>query len=310
MLPPGMFVTNLGVQFDTREREVVPGWSRPSYVPLLFTDNETNNERPFPEYPNASRFVKDGIDNFIVHGCLHPVNPDRCGTEAAAQYRLNVGPGQSATVRLRLVEEPTLDGLSIAGGSSFSFGMHFEQAFSPRQQEADEFYASIIPSSLDEDAALVMRQALAGMLWSKQPYHYYVDRWLEERGFNPFRPAGKMAPRNNHWHHMYNSDIISMPDKWEYPVVRGMGLGLPCLGSYARPLDFGKEQLGLMFSERYLHPNGQISAHEWSFSDVNKKCFQKLLLTFTWWVNRKNRSGRNVFEGGFLGLDNIGVFDR
>jgi hypothetical protein len=206
-----------------------------------------------------------------------------------------------------------------------------------RIQEADEFYASVIPSSLDEDAALVMRQALAGMLWSKQLYHYDVDRWLEERGFDPFRPERKAPPRNDRWHHMYNSDMISMPDKWEYPWYAAWDLAFHVLALTLIDVDFGKQQLGLMLSERYLHPNGQIPAYEWSFSDVNppvhawatiftyrmeqtkqgkgdikwlKKCFQKLLLNFTWWVNRKDRSGRNVFEGGFLGLDNIGVFDR
>jgi hypothetical protein len=306
-------------------------------VPLLFTDNETNNERLFPQYPNASRYVKDGINDHVVHGCQDTVNPDRCGTKVAAQYRLNAGPGESATVRLRLVKEATLDGVPIKKRKASSFGETFDRIFALRIHEADEFYASVIPSTLDQDAALVMRQALAGMLWSKQLYHYDVDRWLEERGFDPFRPEHKTTPRNDRWHHMYNSDMISMPDKWEYPWYAAWDLAFHVLALTLIDVDFGKQQLGLMLSERYIHPNGQIPAYEWSFSDVNppvhawatiftyrmeqtregkgdikwlKKCFQKLLLNFTWWVNRKDRSGRNVFEGGFLGLDNIGVFDR
>jgi hypothetical protein len=300
-------------------------------VPLLFTDNETNNERLFPQHPNASPYVKDGIDGFIVHGRANAVNPDRCGTKVAAQYHVSVAPGQSATVRLRLAKEPT-----AAGSDSFTFANAFDRTFARRLADADAFYASLIPSSFDEDAAKVMRQALAGMLWTKQLYHYDVDRWLEERGFDPFRQIGS-TPRNDHWHHMYNSDMISMPDKWEYPWYAAWDLAFHVLALTLVDVDFGKDQLGLMLSERYLHPNGQIPAYEWSFSDVNppvhawatiftyrmeqlrhgngdikwlKKCFQKLLLNFTWWVNRKDRSGRNVFEGGFLGLDNIGVFDR
>ena len=206
-----------------------------------------------------------------------------------------------------------------------------------RRNEADEFYAAIIPQSLDADAANVMRQALAGMLWSKQFYHYDVDKWLEERGSDPFKATRKAAPRNDHWHHMYNGDVISMPDKWEYPWYAAWDLAFHVLALTLVDPDFGKQQLKLMLRERYMHPNGQIPAYEWNFGDVNppvhawstiftyrlekaqqgegdrdwlKSCFQKLLLNFTWWVNRKDRSGRNVFEGGFLGLDNIGVFDR
>ena len=206
-----------------------------------------------------------------------------------------------------------------------------------RKQEADEFYAAITPPALDADAANVMRQALAGMLWSKQFYHYDVDKWLEERGSDPFKPTRKAAPRNDHWHHMYNGDVISMPDKWEYPWYAAWDLAFHVLALTLVDPDFGKQQLQLMLRERYMHPNGQIPAYEWNFGDVNppvhawstiftyrlekaqtgegdrdwlKSCFQKLLLNFTWWVNRKDRSGRNVFEGGFLGLDNIGVFDR
>ena len=196
---------------------------------------------------------------------------------------------------------------------------------------------AIIPKSLDADAANVMRQALAGMMWSKQFYHYDVDKWLEERGSDPFKASRKAAPRNDHWHHMYNGDVISMPDKWEYPWYAAWDLAFHVLALTLVDPDFGKQQLKLMLRERYMHPNGQIPAYEWNFGDVNppvhawstiftyrlekaqhgegdrdwlKSCFQKLLLNFTWWVNRKDRTGRNVFEGGFLGLDNIGVFDR
>ena len=193
------------------------------------------------------------------------------------------------------------------------------------------------PPPSTRDAANVMRQALAGMLWSKQFYHYDVDKWLEERGSDPFKPTRKAAPRNDHWHHMYNGDVISMPDKWEYPWYAAWDLAFHVLALTLVDPDFGKQQLQLMLRERYMHPNGQIPAYEWNFGDVNppvhawatiftyrlekaqtgegdrdwlKSSFQKLLLNFTWWVNRKDRSGRNVFEGGFLGLDNIGVFDR
>jgi len=213
----------------------------------------------------------------------------------------------------------------------------FDDALEIRHKEADEFYDTVIPQSLNADQANVMRQALAGMLWSKQFYHYDVDKWLEERGSDPFKANRKQAPRNDGWHHMYNGDIISMPDKWEYPWYAAWDLAFHVLSLTLVDPDFGKQQLKLMLRERYMHPNGQIPAYEWNFGDVNppvhawstiftyrldqmkkgegdrdwlKSNFQKLLLNFTWWVNRKDRSGRNVFEGGFLGLDNIGVFDR
>ena len=306
-------------------------------VPILFTKNEINNERLFPTHPNANRYVKDGINDYVVHGRQEAVDARLQGTKMAAYYRLMIDSRKSATVHLRLSKNATGEGgLGLAAGSP-TFGQAFEEVFAARKRECDEFYASVIPSNLDEDASSVMRQALAGMLWSKQFYFYDVERWLEERGSDPFNPLCKAAPRNSHWHHMYNGDIISMPDKWEYPWYAAWDLAFHVLALGLVDVDFAKEQLGLMLSERYLHPNGQIPAYEWSFSDVNppvhawatiftyrleqvregvrdikwlKKCFQKLLLNFTWWVNRKDRSGRNVFEGGFLGLDNIGVFDR
>jgi hypothetical protein len=213
----------------------------------------------------------------------------------------------------------------------------FDEMVEIRREEANEFYAAVIPRSLNADQTNVMRQALAGMMWTKQFYHYDVDKWLEERGSDIFKPNRKRAPRNDHWHHMYNGDIISMPDKWEYPWYAAWDLAFHVLALTLVDPDFGKDQLLLMLSERYMHPNGQIPAYEWNFGDVNppvhawatvftyrlekaqkgegdvlwlKKCFQKLLLNHAWWVNRKDRGDRNVFEGGFLGLDNIGVFDR
>jgi hypothetical protein len=306
-------------------------------VPLLFVENETNNERLFPGRPNASRYVKDGINDYVVHGRQEAVNPDRQGTKVAAHYRLSVGGGESARVRLRLTDQPVSGPATETEGDARPFGQAFDTTLAACLQESDEFYASVIPSSLDEDAARVMRQALAGMLWSKQFYHYDVARWLAERGSDPFKPTRRAAPRNEHWHHMYNGDVISMPDKWEYPWYAAWDLAFHVLALGLVDVDLAKGQLELMLSERYQHPNGQIPAYEWSFSDVNppvhawatiftyhlqkvkegsgdirwlKKCFRKLILNFTWWVNRKDRADRNVFEGGFLGLDNIGVFDR
>jgi hypothetical protein len=252
-------------------------------------------------------------------------------------YRLAVNPGECQVVRLRLSNGAPATYVATNGAAAIPFGSRFDQIFETRRREADEFYAAVIPSSLGADAANVMRQALAGMLWSKQFYHYDVDKWLEERGSDPFKETRKQAPRNDHWHHMYNGDVISMPDKWEYPWYAAWDLAFHVLALTVVDPDFGKQQLKLMLRERYMHPNGQIPAYEWNFGDVNppvhawstmftyrlektkkgegdrewlKSCFQKLLLNFTWWVNRKDRSGRNVFEGGFLGLDNIGVFDR
>ncbi|MBV8137577.1 MAG: glucosidase [Deltaproteobacteria bacterium] len=295
---------------------------------LLFTENETNNERIFGT-SNASPYVKDGINEFVVHAREEAVNPQHSGTKAASHHRLSIEPGKSATMRLRL---------SPAGPQSIRPPFEkFDETFDQRQREADEFYAEVIPSTLNADETNVMRQALAGMLWSKQFYLYDVDRWLSERGADPFRIRPTTAPRNYQWHHMYNGDVISMPDKWEYPWYAAWDLAFHVLALSLVDIEFAKHQLGLVLRERYLHPNGQIPAYEWNFNDVNppvhawavqftyrlekiqkgrgdirwlKSCFQKLLLNFTWWVNRKDRFGHNVFEGGFLGLDNIGVFDR
>jgi len=303
---------------------------------LLFTENETNAKRLF-NTENQTPFVKDGINNFVVHGQTDAVNPEKTGTKAAAHYRLTVPPEKCEMVRLRLtaVAPGALD--NTYGNGDGAFGKHFDAVLRSRRQEADEFYAGVIPRSLDADSANVMRQALAGMLWSKQYFYFDVNRWLEERGSDPYSPSAKQAPRNAQWHHMYNADILSMPDKWEYPWYAAWDLAFHVLSLTLVDVDFGKQQLDLMLSENYIHPNGQIPAYEWNFGDVNppvhpwatiftyrlekartgtgdvawlERSFQKLLLNFTWWLNRKDRSGKNTFEGGFLGLDNIGVFDR
>jgi len=303
---------------------------------LLFTENETNAKRLFGS-ENCTPFVKDGINGYLIHGETNAVNPALKGTKAAAHYHLTVAAGKSEVVRLRLttVRPGASDEATKQGG--FIFGRQFDKVIQARREEADEFYAGVIPRSLDPDAANVMRQALAGMLWSKQYYYFDVNRWLEERGCDPYLPDGKTPPRNEHWHHMYNADVISMPDKWEYPWYAAWDLAFHVLPLTLVDIDFGKQQLDLMLKETYLHPNGQIPAYEWNFGDVNppvhawasiftyrleknrtgqgditwlERSFQKLLLNFTWWLNRKDRAGKNTFEGGFLGLDNIGVFDR
>jgi hypothetical protein len=301
---------------------------------LLFTENETNNKKLF-NGENRTPYVKDGIMECVVHGRTEAVNPKKTGTKAAAHYRLIVAPGKCETVRVRLTPAaPKEMGKTNGGGA---LGKHFDEVMKTRRKEADEFYPSVIPRSLDGDSANVMRQALAGMLWSKQYFYFDVNRWLEERGSDPYSPSAKPAPRNGQWHHMYNADIISMPDKWEYPWYAAWDLAFHVLPLTLVDVDFGKHQLDLMLSENYIHPNGQIPAYEWNFGDVNppvhpwatiftyrlekartgkgdlvwlERSFQKLLLNFTWWLNRKDRSGKNTFEGGFLGLDNIGVFDR
>ena len=302
--------------------------------PLLFTENETNTLRLFG-VENQSPFVKDAFHNHLIHGQGNAVNPDQKGTKAAAHYRLTIAPGACERGRLRLTD--VAPGKAVAADDGGTFSAHFDEIFRTRRTEADEFYAAVIPRALDEDAAMVMRQALAGMIWSKQYYYFDVNRWLEEHGCDPYLPSSKMAPRNGQWHHMYNADIISMPDKWEYPWFAAWDLAFHVLPLTLVDVDFGKQQLDLMLRETYMHPNGQIPAYEWNFSDVNppvhawstiftyrlekartgkgdvvwlERCFQKLLINFTWWLNRKDRSGKNAFEGGFLGLDNIGVFDR
>jgi hypothetical protein len=294
---------------------------------LLFTENETNAERVFGR-PSASPFVKDAFHAYVVNGKREAVNPARTGTKAAALYRLDVPAGRSAVVRLRLSPDaPEAIGDAFAG---------FDRAVEARRAEADAFYRAITPPSLSADQASVMRQALAGLLWSKQFYYFDADRWLEEHGVSPWGDPARPI-RNRQWFHMVNEDVISMPDKWEYPWYAAWDLAFHCLALASVDPDFAKDQLDLMLRRMYLHPSGQIPAYEWNFSDVNppvhawatiflhrteqalggegdleflKRSFTKLLANFTWWVNRKDRFGKNVFEGGFLGLDNIGVFDR
>ena len=300
--------------------------------PLLFTENETNTERIFGS-SNASPYVKDGINNRVLHDQDDAVNPEGRGTKAAPHYFLTIGAGETQTVRLRLSRATTGD-----VGDPFQ---EFDSIFRERIREADEFYDSITPPSVSAkpDRALVMRQALAGMLWSKQYYYYDVDTWLKEHNILPSSsPAERSRVRNADWSHMLNDDIISMPDKWEYPWYAAWDLAFHTLPLASVDPDFAKSQLDLMLRNEYLHPNGQMPAYEWNFGDVNppvhayatiqiylqekernggkgdleflKYTFSKLLINFNWWVNRKDRSGQNVFEGGFLGLDNIGVFDR
>jgi hypothetical protein len=305
-------------------------------APLLFTENETNTQRIFGT-PNRTPYVKDSINDYFIHRRLDAVDPQQKGTKAAAHYRVTVPSGGSRVIRLLLTQRAPSVFSKGNGQGSNPFSDRFTDVFALRQKEADEFYQSVIPASFNADAGNVMRQALAGMLWSKQFYHYDLEKWLEERGADPFRTNRKAACRNDQWHHMYNGDVISMPDKWEYPWYAAWDLAFHVLALTLVDVDFGKEQLRLMLRERYMHPNGQIPAYEWNFGDVNppvhawstiftyrldkakngtgdikwlRSCFKKLLLNFTWWVNRKDRFGRNVFEGGFLGLDNIGIFDR
>jgi hypothetical protein len=298
-------------------------------VPLLFTENETNHERLFPGQKNESPWVKDGINDCVVRGKRAAVNPGNKGTKVAAHYKVQVAAGQSKVIRLRL-------STASAGTKGNPFGKQFEDTFADRLREADEFYKSVTPPSVSADAASVMRQAIAGMLWSKQFFFFDGDNWLDEHHSNPLHSGYRMT-RNSEWYHMLNEDIISMPDKWEYPWYAAWDLAFHTLPLSIVDPDFARQQMQLMLRFSYLHPNGQMPAYEWNFSDVNppvhafatlflhrteqaltgqadvdflRSTFNKLLLNFTWWVNRKDRFGRNVFEGGFLGLDNIGVFDR
>jgi hypothetical protein len=294
---------------------------------LLFTENETNHQRLYGA-PNRSPYVKDGINNYVVHGAKDAVNPARTGTKAAACYRAAIAPGARVTLRLRFTDQTP--GANLLGDE-------FEAVFDQRQIEADEFYAKRIGHCTDADTRNVQRQAFAGMLWSKQFFYYDVRAWLEGDAAQPAPPRERKYGRNRDWRHLYNADIISMPDKWEYPWYAAWDLAFHCIPLALVDPDFAKEQLILMLREWYMHPNGQLPAYEWNFSDVNppvhawaawrvykiekrlrgkadhaflEKVFHKLLLNFTWWVNRKDPEGLNVFQGGFLGLDNIGVFDR
>jgi hypothetical protein len=292
---------------------------------LLFTENESNRERLWSQ-PNASPWVKDAFHRYVIGADAGAVNPAKTGTKGAARYRLEVPAGGSAVVRLRLCMKAPAQ----------PFGPDFQTTLAARLADADEFYDRITPRALDEDERRVHRQALAGMLWSKQYYYFDVDTWLKEHDAHPLVGGGTRRARNADWFHMFNGDIVSMPDKWEYPWYAAWDLAFHTLSLSLVDFDFAKNQLLLMLRSLYAHPNGQIPAYEWNFSDVNppvhawatlflyklernlgredisflERSFHGLLLNFNWWLNRKDPQGRNVFAGGFLGLDNIGVFDR
>ena len=291
---------------------------------LLFTENESNATRLWGQ-PNPSPYVKDAFHEYVISGKREAVSPHKAGTKAAAHYRFEVPAGRSKVVRLRLSAKPEADPFS-----------NFEETFAARLADADEFYDRITPRSLSEDEKRVHRQALAGMLWSKQYYYFDLDQWLDEHHAHPLLGETRRHLRNTEWFHMFNSDVISMPDKWEYPWYAAWDLAFHTLALSLVDFDFAKDQLLLMLRNLYSHPNGQIPAYEWNFSDVNppvhawatlflynvekelgradlrflERSFQSLMLNFNWWVNRKDPEGKNVFAGGFLGLDNIGVFDR
>lgn len=293
---------------------------------LLFTENETNVERLFG-LQNATPYVKDGVHNYVIHGDAGAVNPDSTGTKAAAHYKMTVLAGETVTVRLRLTDAALINMTPFMG---------FDAAFEERLAEANEFYAGVQRDGLPEDEQRVQRAAFAGMLWTKQLYYYDLEQWLQGDPGTP-APRKRQQGRNHNWTHLHNFDIISMPDKWEYPWYAVWDLAFHCLPLALIDPDFAKRQLMLFTREWYMHPNGQVPAYEWAFEDVNppvhawavrrvyeidaeitgtpdraflEEMFHKLLLNFTWWVNRKDADGNNIFQGGFLGLDNISVFDR
>ena len=294
---------------------------------LLFTENETNTRRLYGEQ-EGPRYAKDSFHDYIVDGDKKAVNPELTGSKAAAHYVLTLAPGAMQSLRLRFTNEEW--------NGRFT-KQNFDAVFTKRIREANEFYDALAPSGLSEDARLVQRQAFAGLLWGKQFYHYDVSRWLKGDGLEPDPPPQRLHGRNSDWTHLYNADVISMPDKWEFPWYAAWDLAFHCIPFALVDPTFAKEQLVLMLREWYMHPNGEIPAYEWAFDDVNppvhawaawrvykiekkrkgagdrvflERVFHKLLLNFTWWVNRKDTEGKNIFEGGFLGLDNIGVFDR
>ena len=323
---PRLSATPGEATIEAEHAELGRRWLRCEGDPeLLFTDNDTNAARLWGT-PNGSPYVKDGINDYLVEGRKDAVNPDATGTKASAHYRLTIPAGGSTTVRLRLSDAPAA-----------AVDKAFDAVFARRIREADEFYATVSPPTLSEDARRVMRQAFAGLLWSKQFFHYDVRRWLEGDPAAPPPPASRRGGRNHEWEHLYNDDVISMPDKWEYPWYAAWDLAFHMIPLALVDPEFAKSQLLLFLREWYMHPNGQIPAYEWAFGDVNppvhawaalrvyrierrrrgtgdrdflQRVFHKLLLNFTWWVNRKDAEGKNVFQGGFLGLDNIGVFDR
>ncbi len=298
-----------------------------SEIPLLFTENETNYQRLY-DVENTSPYAKDGINDYVVNGQKEAVNLNGSGTKVSPYFVLNLGAGETQTIKLRLCDRPNLEQ---------PLRSEFDQIFQTRKTEADEFYQKIAPFQMSDDQRNIQRQAFAGMLWTKQYYYYDVTRWLEGDSTMPAPPPQRKEGRNRQWKHFESIDVLSMPDKWEYPWFAAWDLAFHCLPLAMIDPEFAKNQLDLMTREWYMHPNGQIPAYEWNFGDVNppvhawatwrvykieqkmwgrsdrtflERVFQKLLLNFTWWVNRKDAEGNNVFEGGFLGLDNIGVFDR
>ncbi|HKT46130.1 MAG TPA: hypothetical protein VJP87_01275, partial [Candidatus Acidoferrales bacterium] len=323
----------------------------PGQPELLFTENETNYAKLFGAR-NRTPYVKDAFHEYVIAGNKGAVNPEQTGTKMAVYHQVRIDPGQSVTLKLRLTDKEPLaftdsgkPGPIVSPGleteapalPTNDFGPNFDALFAHCKQEADEFYASRISKDLSADAQSVMRQSLSGMLWSKQFYHYDVHTWLEGDPASPPPPESRWHGRNKDWTHLYNDDIISMPDKWEYPWYAAWDLAFHCIPLALVDSDFAKDQLVLLLREWYMHPNGQLPAYEWAFGDVNppvhawaawrvykidrrirgvadrpflEKVFHKLLLNFTWWVNRKDPDGMNIFQGGFLGLDNIGVFDR
>jgi Mannosylglycerate hydrolase MGH1-like glycoside hydrolase domain len=295
---------------------------------FLFTENETNERRVFGT-ENGAAYVKDGINDYIVHDAKDAARTAGASTKGSAHYAMTVPAGQAVTVRLRLSDAAPASGKSVDG--------EFDKVLAERKKDADEFFDTLNLGSTAPERKEIMRQAVGGLLWSKQFYHYDINRWLKGDPSGPDAPKERLNGRNHEWRHLYNADVISMPDKWEYPWYAAWDLAFHCVALAIVDADFAKEQLLLMTREWYMHPNGQLPAYEWAFGDVNppvhawaawrvykvekkrrgegdrkflERIFQKLLLNFTWWVNRKDAEGRNVFQGGFLGLDNIGVFDR
>ena len=298
---------------------------------LLFADNETNLKRLFG-VENRAQYLKDAFHEYVIGGNERAINPAQTGTKAAALYRLDIPAGAAATTRLRFTDQnPT------AASVQTPFGQAFDDVFRTRIAETDEFYARYGSGKMSEDARQVQRQAFAGLLWSEQSYHYSVDAWLQGDPAFPPPPPERKKGRNHRWKHLHSGDVLSMPDKWEYPWFASWDTAFHCVALAVIDPEFAKEQLILLLREWYMHPNGQLPAYEWAFDDVNppvhawaawrvykiekrvrgradrgflERVFQKLLINFTWWVNRKDPNDLNVFEGGFLGLDNVGVFDR
>jgi hypothetical protein len=333
---PTVKMHNEGVNDDRHRRMLATHWQLGDYLlyckgceELLFTENETNAERIF-EQKSASPYVKDAFHAYVIEGKQEAVNPQSIGTKAAARYHRTVAAGETFQIHLRLavvidqhvLEDPFAD---------------FDASLKQRKEEADEFYNVVLPSQMGDEARMIARQAFAGMLWSKQYYHYVVTDWLNGDPSEPTPPPDRLEGRNHDWLHLFTRDVLSMPDKWEFPWFASWDMGFHCITLAHIDPQFAKDQLILLLREWYMHPNGQVPAYEWDFGSVNppvlmlaaravfdtelkntgvadyvfiERVFQKLLLNFTWWVNRKDITGKNIFQGGFLGMDNIGIFDR